>query len=174
MRAILEPRPQFGGVLQHAVLDVNLVLLVAREGGIEAGQEPVAVKGGQLVLEQEIGVAPRIAEEQPIAADGAGRAALLQKGAERRNPGAGADHNHRAVGRREAKAVAGAHKDWHGGVRLCAVAEKGRGNAAAPPCAPFVAYRRDGQMDRAVAVLWGRGDRIKPGLQRIEGRDQLG
>ena len=35
MRAVLEPRPQFGGVLQHAVLDVDLVVLVAREGGVE-------------------------------------------------------------------------------------------------------------------------------------------
>ena len=64
MRALFEPRPERGGVLQHAVLDVNLVLLVAREGGIEAGQEPVAAIGGQLVREQEVGVAPRITEKR--------------------------------------------------------------------------------------------------------------
>jgi len=174
MRAILEPRPQFGGVLQHAVLDVNLVLLVAREGGIEAGQEPVAVKGGQLVLEQEIGVAPRIAEEQPIAADGAGRAALLQKGAERRDPGAGADHDQRRIvvlGQPEIMGLADEYRNWF--AESHAIGKPAGGDAVALPAAQFVAHGCDGQVDAPLRRFWRRGNRIETWLQRSKGRDQF-
>src|SRR5262245_48418591 len=42
MRAGLEPRPQLPPVLAHPVLDVDLVLLVAREGGVEPREQAVA------------------------------------------------------------------------------------------------------------------------------------
>src|SRR5207248_10874785 len=110
MRAVFQPRPQLGGVLEQTVLHVNLVVLVPREGGVEPGQETVAAIRGQLVLEQKIGLPPRIAEEQPIAAARAGRLAFLQKGAERRDTGAWPDHDDRPVRRRQTEAVAGADK----------------------------------------------------------------
>src|SRR5580693_4435830 len=49
MRAVFEPRPQLDGVLQEPVLDVDLVLLVARKGGVEPGQQPAVMPRGQLV-----------------------------------------------------------------------------------------------------------------------------
>src|SRR5204863_6391481 len=95
---ILQPRPHLRRVLENPMLDVDLVVLVAREREIEARQQAVARIPRQLVLEQEIATAPRITKEQPIAAARAERAPLLQKGAERRDPGAGADHDDRHIG----------------------------------------------------------------------------
>src|SRR6516162_1692838 len=37
MRALFEPRPQLTGMLEQPMLDVDLVFLVAREGGVEPG-----------------------------------------------------------------------------------------------------------------------------------------
>src|SRR5204863_8610704 len=53
MRAVFAPGPQLGGVFQHPMLDIDLLALVAREGGIEPGQEPVAAPFEQLVAVQE-------------------------------------------------------------------------------------------------------------------------
>src|SRR5438093_2322090 len=65
VRTLLEPRPQLGGMLQEPVLDVDLLVLVARKRGVEPGQQPAAVPGQEFVLEQEIGHSVRVAEKQP-------------------------------------------------------------------------------------------------------------
>lgn len=70
--ACFEPSPDLGAVLQRAMLDVDLVGLVARKGGIEARQE---IGGGVLV-----------AEEQPVVAGGSALAALRQEGSKRSDP----------------------------------------------------------------------------------------
>src|SRR5690242_5095299 len=85
-------------MFEQPVLDVDLVLLVARKRGVEPGQQSSLVPGGKLVLKQEIGAATRVAEEQPVASARARRLALLQKGAKRRDPGARPNHDDWAVG----------------------------------------------------------------------------
>ena len=43
MSTVLDPRPQLPGMLEEPMLDVDLALLVAREGGIEARELTVVV-----------------------------------------------------------------------------------------------------------------------------------
>ena len=66
--AALEPGVELGGVLLHAVLDVDLVGLVAGEGGVEAGEEAVLVHGEELVFVEEVEGAALLAEEEPVVA----------------------------------------------------------------------------------------------------------
>src|SRR5579862_3987204 len=95
--ALGEPCPQRCRLFEQAMLNINLVRLVARKRGVETGQEPVAVIILEFGLEQEIGGPALIAEHEPVAGARAKRPALLQKGAERGEPGAGADHDDRRV-----------------------------------------------------------------------------
>jgi hypothetical protein len=76
-------------MLQHAVLNVDFVRLIARERGIEPVEQPVAAIGGELAFEQEIAGPSRIAEKQPVAASRAGRLTLLEKCAEWATPVSG-------------------------------------------------------------------------------------
>src|ERR1044071_5860173 len=65
MRALFEPRPEERGAFEEAVLDVDLVLLVARKGGVEAGQEAALVPLMEFVFEKEVARAVRVAEDEP-------------------------------------------------------------------------------------------------------------
>src|SRR6266851_6499984 len=98
VRAILDPRIELRGPFAHAMLHVDFFGLIAGEGEIESGEQSVGAKRFQLLLVQEIQLAALIAEEQPILAVGAGRAAVLQECAERGNAGTRADHHDRNAG----------------------------------------------------------------------------
>src|SRR5882672_9488069 len=115
------------------MLNVDLMLLVARKRGVEPSQEAAPVPQGQLVLEQEIGLAPRVAEEQPVPPARAQRLAFLQKSAERRDPGAWPDHDDRSVRRGEAHAGGGMKINRNRRALGNPVAQKGRGDAGTPP-----------------------------------------
>ena len=91
VRAVLEPGEQLGAALPHAVLDVDLLGLIAREGDVEVGEQAVLQPLLPFELVQEIVGEVAIAEEQPVAPAGARRLPLLQEGAKRRDAGAGAD-----------------------------------------------------------------------------------
>ena len=133
-------------------------------------QHAAALPVDDLVLVEKVRGAFLVAEEQPVLPLGAARLALLEEGAERRDAGAGPDHD--------------------GGQRCRRPAARSRGSSARTParrrpawrsrrdsrsrcrCAGAVvavpAHRRHGEMDLARMRLGRRGDRIEPRLQAVE------
>jgi hypothetical protein len=109
---------------------------------------PVAVHAEQFVLVEEVARTPLVAEEQPVASFGAGRAALVQERAERRDAGAGADHDDRRVpaGRR-GEAVRGLHEHPH---LLPRRARARRGTSRRRPCTGGRAVDEPDEADREV------------------------
>ena len=79
------------------MLDVDPLDLVAGERQVQPVEEAVADHVLQIVAVVEVFAAVLVAEEQPVAAGVAERAPFLQEAAERRDAGAGADHDHRRV-----------------------------------------------------------------------------
>src|SRR5713101_2242066 len=150
VRAFLQPAPELGRVLAQAVLDVDLLGLVAREGEIEVGQHAAALPVEDLVLVEKIRGAFLIAEEQPVPALGAARLALLEKSPKRGNTGAGSDHDGRSivVGRRR-EAVALLHEHRHDVARLGEIGEIAGTDAGALPVVAVPAHGRHGEMDLA-------------------------
>src|SRR4051794_31765158 len=67
---LLEPTPELAGALAHPVLDVDLLGLVAREGGVEACKVAVLLELAQFGGVEEIGGLALIAEEKPVLARG--------------------------------------------------------------------------------------------------------
>jgi hypothetical protein len=61
-------------------------------------KEAVALVRHELVFVEEVGGAPLLAKEQPVASGCAGRPSFLDEGAERREPCSWPDHDHRRVG----------------------------------------------------------------------------
>src|SRR5215470_9535309 len=91
--AVRQPSPDVVSDLTHAVLHVELALVVARPGKRQAGKHAGRLHAVELILIEEIAVMALMAEEQPVAARRLGSHALVQEGAERRDAGAGADHD---------------------------------------------------------------------------------
>src|SRR5690606_23176526 len=90
VRTALQPVVDLGATLAQSVLDVDLAWLVTGEGQVEAMQL-LALQGLlPLDLVKESGVEVPGAEEQPVAAAGAGLGALLDEAAEWGDAGAGA------------------------------------------------------------------------------------
>lgn len=91
-RAVLQPLPEFFTLLDHEVLDVNLLFLIARPG---YGQLQLfrSRQFVQFALITKIGSLVRIAEEQPVAAPGSGGDAFLPESAEGSDAGAGTHHD---------------------------------------------------------------------------------
>src|SRR5690606_14679830 len=92
--AVLEPGPDVARLLAHAVLHVDLLRLIAREGEVQA-QEAVALPRRQFLFVEELRGAVLFAEEEPVAPGRADRLPLLEKRAERSETRARADHDHR-------------------------------------------------------------------------------
>src|SRR6185437_16726262 len=133
---LLQPRPQRGRLLAHAILHIDALRLVAREGDIEPRQQAVAAIAIELGLVEEVRAPALIAEEQPVAPGGAARSPLLEKGAEGRHAGARPDHDdRRVVGGGEAEAMRWLDEDRHPGAARRALGEEGRGDAFARPAA---------------------------------------
>jgi hypothetical protein len=149
MGAVFKPRPQLAGMLQHAMLDIDLVRLIAGERGIKAVEQPVTAVGGQFVLEQEIAGPSRIAEKQPVAPARAGLLPLLEECPERSDAGARADHDDRTVGCGQAEALARGDVGRYRPARRQTVAEKGRGYTAALAVAQVVPHDAHREMDFA-------------------------
>ncbi len=74
----LEPPEQVGAVLAHAVLDVDLVLLVAGERQVEAVEQAVGDEAVEFVGVEVVGVAVLVAEEQPVLPGRSGRGAVVE------------------------------------------------------------------------------------------------
>src|SRR5262249_12786175 len=138
----------------HAVLYVELRLIVARPGQREPGEQPGMLHAGELILVEEIVVAVLMAEEQPVAAGRPGRHALVQEGTKRRNAGAGTDHDDRGgrVGG-ETEAIGLLHVDLDPVAGRGAFRQIGGGDAEPATVADFVAHGVDGERDPAGVAL---------------------
>src|SRR5438876_654761 len=87
LRALFQPVPDVARVLAQAMLDVDLLGLIARKRGVEP-EESVAPVRGELILVEEVAGAALLAEEQPVAAARAQHATLLDERPERGEAGA--------------------------------------------------------------------------------------
>ena len=173
MCAIGEPSPKLAADLAHAVLDVELLGAVARPGEREPGQRARGLHAGELVLVEEIAIAALVAEEQPVAPGCFARHAFVQEGAERRDAGAGTDHDdgHGGIGR-QTEVLRLLDEDVHRVSGAHALAEEGGRDAEPRAAIDRVAHRIDAQR-HAVAINPGRArDGIEPRLQRIERLDE--
>src|SRR5699024_6596022 len=104
----IEPAPDLGAVFAQAILNINLVVLIARERNRQPVQRAVIHGPLPFQLIQEIAASMRIAEEQPLPASGVGFLTFLHEGTERRDAGTGADHDDIAAGiRRQTETVIG-------------------------------------------------------------------
>src|SRR5262249_53293204 len=79
VRSVGEPRPQVATDLAHAILHVEFLLAVARPGERETREQAHRLHPGELVLVEEVVIVMLMAEEQPVAALGLGRHALVQE-----------------------------------------------------------------------------------------------
>src|SRR5262249_53091501 len=106
-----DPSPQVAAFFAHAILDVKFTRTVARPGQRQSVEKTGRVHAQELVLVEEVAVAALMAEEQPVAARRLHRHTIVQEGAERRDAGAGTDHDY-----------------WHGRiVRQCEALRPARG-----------------------------------------------
>src|SRR5438445_9860838 len=97
MRAFLEPGIKLARLFDHAVLDIDLVGAVAREGDVEASENAVFQPLLPFDLIEEVAAQVALAEEQPRPSGGGARFAFLKEAAERRDSGAWPDHDDRHV-----------------------------------------------------------------------------
>src|SRR5690606_14609985 len=89
VRALLQPGMDVARLLAEAVLDVELLRAVAREGDVHPCQRAVGQPLLPFGLVEEVAAEMALTEEQPRPA-AAARLALLQEGAIGGNAGAGA------------------------------------------------------------------------------------
>src|SRR5215831_9959965 len=152
--AVGEPSPQVAPHLAHAVLHVELLLAVARPGERQAREHARGLHAGELVLVEEVVVVALMAEEQPVAAGRLRSHALVQEGAERRDAGAGSNHDdgHGRIGR-EPEAMGTLHVDFESVAWPDALGEVGRCHAQAAPAIDFVAHGINGEGNTAGIAL---------------------
>ena len=95
MGTVIDPAPQLRALFAQFVLYVNFFFLVARPGEIDPRQHTLFDVALPLHLVEEIFRKVRVAKEQPVFTRCFVGSTLLHKGAERRDAGAWANHNHR-------------------------------------------------------------------------------
>src|SRR5213595_381136 len=93
----VDPFPDFGGVFEHLVLDVNFMRLIARPRAIESRQKAFAGENFPVFLIGVIALLTLRPIEEPVFSFCAGSSSLLQKRSERRDPGTGSNHDQRQV-----------------------------------------------------------------------------
>jgi hypothetical protein len=94
MSSLFEPIPELFCILDHAMLHVDLEILIPRKRGIEPSQHTIALIRFEFFLVEEVAARFLRAEEEPIAAFCAGRFPFLKKRAERRDACTRAHHDH--------------------------------------------------------------------------------
>lgn len=161
-----QPFPELFAFLDHEVLHIHLLFLVSGPGH---GQLQFAGAGQlvQLVFITEVGSPVRIAEEQPVAALGAGSDAFLPECPERGDAGAGAHHDDGGVPVfRKAEILVGMYEYPGRMARLEAVRHIGGANAAALAVTGRIAHRAHAQVN-----LFGMG--VRAGGDGIKARHDL-
>ena len=128
----------------------------------------IVLHGFELVAIEEVGGGAAVAEEEPIFAGCAERAALVQEGSEGSDARAGTDHDDggRSV-RGQAEALVGLDVNGQRVAGLLACGEHGGADTAALAVVGAVADDGYGGVDFAGVGEWARGD-------AVEARGQLG
>src|SRR5262249_8079651 len=129
--AVLDPIDDIAALFPDAVLDVGLVGGIAREGEIESRQRAVLERILPFELMEKIVGEMAVAEEQPVAPTRPGCAALLNKGAERRDAGSWPHHDDVAGGRGQGEVLVGAKLDADAAALLQPLGDEIRSNALA-------------------------------------------
>ena len=160
-------------LLPDAVLDIDLLRLVAGERHIHARQR--AVFHGLLPFEliQEVVGRRPVAEEQPVTPRRPARAALLQKSAERRNAGPRPDHDDILVGGGQPEMPVGAQLDANLVATPASFRDIGRCDALAIATMGAIAHRRDQEMRLVADIATRRRDGIGARRQRPGDRPQM-
>ncbi len=173
MRPLLQPAEQFGPLLPHAILHVNFTNAVAGPGRRQLGQGAGGEKPLEFVPVEKVRFFMPMAEEQPGLAAGSGGHPLLQKGAERSDPGTGPDHNDRCLAVcRQGKAVGFLDTDRQGIPCPHPFGQKTGSHALACPPSDVVTHGIDRQGDLRWVDARTGGNRVEPRLQRIQNFDQ--
>ena len=110
----IEPSPEFGPLLEHAVLDVDFLGLIAREGGGEFVEMTGFLSLGKFIAVKKIATGALVTKEEPIFPWMGVVLAMLEEGAEGGDAGAGPDHDHIAIGRRQMEVAGGLDKNGNG------------------------------------------------------------
>src|SRR5205823_3802007 len=97
LRVLFQPTPNLGCVLEHAMLNVHFLRLIAREGGIESGQNAVGLKSFQVRAIRKIAGFALRSKEQPISATCSDCLAFLKKCTEWRQSCAWTNHDHCSI-----------------------------------------------------------------------------
>src|SRR5436189_3610625 len=110
--AVLQPLEQFGRVLEHSMLYIEFLDLIARESGGESCECPVANESFEFFAVQEVCSFVLVPEQKPRFALCPRSATIVKESAEWRDPCTGADHDQRTRGiLREAKVFIGVNED---------------------------------------------------------------
>ena len=110
----VEPAPEFGSLLEHAVLDVDFLGLIARESGGEFVEMTGFLGLGKFITVKKIATGVLVTKEEPIFPWMGVLLAVLKEGAEGSDAGAGSDHDHVAVGGRQMEVAGGLDKNGNG------------------------------------------------------------
>ena len=115
----------------------------------------------------------RVAEEQPVLPFRAFRRALLHKSAERRDAGAGANHDHRRLRvSGQTEVIVMLDEDAHFAIFFDAVSQEA-GSATGPSAAfDVITHHANGDVDFAFHFRLRRGDRVQARRQRTQQVDQ--
>lgn len=172
--AVVDPAPELGTVLDHAVLDVDLVRLVAGEGGVETGEVAVVAHPAELVAVEEVGAGAPFVEEEPVATGGGEGAALVEEGAKGSDAGAGADHDDGGGGiLREAEFLVRLDVEGEAGAGVKAIGEHGGGDAAALAVVGTIADDGHGGVELAAVGGGAGGDGVEAGGEPREDGGEL-
>ena len=169
MCAAFEPGEELIGLFAHLVLHIDLGVAFAGPGQRQTAQGAGVLQLSQLFLVEEIRRAALVAEEQPRGPCGPCCAALLQEGAERRDPCPGSHHDDRLctiLG--QGKAVRLLHVDFELVAGRNTIVEEGRGDALAQAIADRVAHGIGGERNAAGFRLRRRRDRVETRLERLQ------
>ena len=170
---LLEPSEEFLGGLQHAVLDIDLLGLVAGERGVETVKDPLRDPGLQLLAVEEVGGGFLVTEEEPVLTGRSGGLALLQEGHEGGDAGAGTDHDR--VGRGilgHPEMLRGVDEDRHMAL-VSAVGEESGADPLALAAMALVAHSGNREMNLGGMRLLGGGDRVEARLELAQALHEL-
>src|ERR1700745_1773523 len=96
MRPLLQPCKNLLAMLQHSMLDIDLVRLITGKGGIKSSQCSGLLRLHNLVFVEKIAFGALFPEKKPILAASPGRQAFLEKRSERSDARSRTDHNNRS------------------------------------------------------------------------------
>ena len=110
----VQPAPEFGTFFEHAVLDVDFIGLITGESSRKFVEMTGFLGLGKLIAVKKIAIGALVTKDEPIFPWMGVVLAVLEKGAEGGDAGAGTDHDHIAIGRRQMKVPGGLDKNWNG------------------------------------------------------------